>query len=707
MIRSLFNYFMAPYRDKDFLLQQKARNLLILTLATLILIPVVIFYAVVLTGNRTPELLIPSVFAFFFNLFSLIIFRKGYFPLFAHSIVIMLNALLWIIIFLDRSEPLARGDSIIYIYIILTFTPLIVLARRRIIFFYYAANIAIFLIFMFFSDFRNMVSESAFNDYVSDITVGMIFSYFISFQIFNIHKKAVTRANEAAAKNRETNIVLEKTVSMLTSIIESPPTIAIYSIDRHYNLTAFNNNFRNVVRRLYGIEAGINKNLLDLIGPEVFSRAREQIEKAMEGKQLTIIQEIRRNDMTRVYEFMLNPIIDSSRSVTGLTVFMMEITERKKSEEALLKASKIESLGIFAGGIAHDFNNLLMAIMGGISLAKYDLDSGSPGFSILTDAENASLRARELTQQLLTFSRGGDPVKKVASISELIRSTSKFVLHGSNVKCTYRIAEDLSNAYVDAGQIGQVIQNVVINARQAMPGGGELTIRAENCGAIPGESGEWPAGYIRISITDQGPGIPEETIGKIFDPFFTTKTDGNGLGLAVSHSIVEKHGGMIKAGPGSDGGTVIDIYLPATGEEVDDISPLKKAPASFKGLVLLMDDDEIVRETATNMLLRLGLDVRVAKEGCEALEIYGRHLNSAAPVDLVILDLTVPGGMSGIETIARLREMDPGVRALVSSGYSNDRIMANYSEYGFIDIITKPYRMKDIQEILRKYLGSS
>lgn len=707
MIRQLFNYFMAPYGDKDFLLQQKALNLLILTLATLILIPIVIIYSVVLSGNRTPELLIPSVFAFFFNLFSLVIFRKGHFYLFAHSIVAMLNVLLWIIVFLDRSEPLARGDSIIYIYILLTFTPLIVLTRRRMIFFYYAANIAVFLIFVFFSDFRTTVSASAFNDYVSDITVGMFFSYFISFQIFNIHKKAVSKANEEAEKNRETNIVLEKTVSMLSSIIESPPNIAIYSIDHHYNLTAFNNNFKNLSQRLYGTEAGINRNLRDLIGADVFSRAREHIEIAMEGKQLTIVQEIRRNDTVHFYEFMLNPIIDSSQSVMGLTVFMMEITERKKSEEALLKASKIESLGIFAGGIAHDFNNLLMAIMGGISLAKYDLDPGSPGFSILTDAENASLRARELTQQLLTFSRGGDPIKKVASISELIRSTSKFVLHGSNVKCIYRIAGDLRNAYVDAGQIGQVIQNVVINARQAMPGGGELMILAENSQEIPGESRERSDGYIRISVIDQGPGIPEDTIGKIFDPFFTTKTDGNGLGLAVSYSIVEKHGGRIKAGRGSTGGTSIDIYLPATGEEVDDISPNKRAPSTFKGLVLLMDDDDIVRETAMNMLLRLGLDVLVAKEGGETLEIYGRHMNSAAPVDLVILDLTVPGGMNGIETIERLRQMDPCVRALVSSGYSNDQIMANYSEYGFIDIITKPYRMKDIQEVLRKYLASS
>lgn len=706
-MREVFKYFMDSFSDKDFLLQQKARNLFIMALSILILIPIVVFYAVVIIGNRTPELLIPSVIAFFFTLFALLIFKRGYFSLFAHSIVIMLFIMLWVIIFLDKSEPLARGDSIIYIYILLTFTPLIVLIRQYIIFIYYGVNILIFFAFMFLSDFRMTVPPFSFNDFISDISVGMIFSAFISYQIFNIHRKALAKANVEAEKNRNTNIILEKTVSMLSSIIESPPNIAIFSVDLQYRITAFNSNFYELILQLFSIEVHIDKNLQDVIGLEYFSQAEEQFLKAKAGNQVTLIQEIRRQQNDYCYEMMLNPIIDREGAISGITVFMVEITERKKSEEALIKASKIESLGIFAGGIAHDFNNLLMAIMGSISLAKYDIDPKSPGYAILSEAENASWRAKDLTHQLLTFSRGGDPVKKVASISALLRSTSKFVLHGSNVKCNYQIADDLHNAFVDVGQIGQVIQNIVLNARQAMASGGELTIWAENSAGPRGISGGADEKFIHIAIEDQGDGISDECIDKIFDPFFTTKSDGNGLGLAVSYSIVKKHGGIMRADRSIRTGARIEIFLPATNQAIGDEAPAVKTTDTFRGRVLLMDDDNMVRETAANMLQRLGLDVLAAKDGAEALGIYKSHMKERNTIDLVILDLTIPGGMNGIETIARLRDMDPHVKAVVSSGYSNDPIMANFSAYGFIDVITKPYRMEDVQEVLQKILGQA
>ena len=395
------------------------------------------------------------------------------------------------------------------------------------------------------------------------------------------------------------------------------------------------------------------------------------------------------------------PILDQGGEILGMVLVFRDITEKTRMEEEFFKAQKLESVGLLAGGIAHDFNNILTAIMGNISLAMMDAKPDAKISRRLEETLKASLRAKDLTQQLLTFSKGGTPIKKIHSISDLIRSSTLFALTGSNVRCEFRIAPDLWPAEVDEGQIGQVIHNLVLNADQAMPEGGLIKVRAENLAVssthgLPLE----PGNYVKISIRDEGTGISREYLPKIFDPYFTTKHRGNGLGLAVVHSIVAKHGGLITVESELGSGTTFHIYLEASDREIaEERHPQRQLPTG-RGRILLMDDEEIVGEVVGEMLGQLGYRVVLARNGEQALERYRESLSSRELFDAVILDLTIPGGMGGKETVVRLREMDPDVRAVVSSGYSNDPIMGDFGKYGFSGVISKPYRLQELARVL-------
>ncbi len=376
---------------------------------------------------------------------------------------------------------------------------------------------------------------------------------------------------------------------------------------------------------------------------------------------------------------------------------------RFKAEEDLLRSSKIESLGIFAGGIAHDFNNLLTSIIGNISLATLDLDKESKTRDILKDAETASLHARDLTIQLLTFSRGGEPIRKTESIRSILDETAEFILRGSGISCRIEIPDEVKHSEIDRGQISQVIQNLLLNARQAMPSGGVISITASNVeirspNTIPLKPGE----YVRISISDHGEGIPHNYLRKIFDPYFTTRDEGSGLGLAVSYSIIKNHDGHIavKSEPGR--GTTFDIYIPASDRQISPPpGPVRlKDPSPLR--ILLMDDERMILEVGERMLTRLGHRVATATRGEDAISLYREAQSAGDPFDLVIMDLTIPGGMGGIDTIAVLKEINPGVKAVVSSGYSNNPVMANYETYGFSGVIVKPYRYDDMRLLLEE-----
>jgi PAS domain S-box-containing protein len=406
------------------------------------------------------------------------------------------------------------------------------------------------------------------------------------------------------------------------------------------------------------------------------------------------------------------PIFGKDNRIIGAVLVFRDITEKHKLEEDLLRIDKLESVGVLAGGIAHDFNNILSVILGNISLAKMYVQQDDEKLQKrFSDAELAILRAKDLTQQLLTFSRGGSPVKRTSAIQSVLKASCRFAVTGSNIQCEFDLPNDLLPVDIDAGQINQVINNLIINAQQAMPEGGTIHVKAENIvssekmakqGLIVNE-GE----FVRITIRDNGVGIPAENLGKIFDPYFTTKEQGSGLGLATSHSIIKKHGGYITVESTQGKETTFYIYLPASPRNDESRRSDGKSAFMGKGKILIMDDEDMIREITGELLQNLGYQVEFAENGSEAIDLYREAHDLGKPFDAVILDLTIPGGMGGKEAIKGLLEIDPKIKAIVSSGYSNDPIMAEFREYGFNGVIIKPYRLTELSQTLQDVIAGS
>jgi signal transduction histidine kinase/DNA-binding response OmpR family regulator len=402
-------------------------------------------------------------------------------------------------------------------------------------------------------------------------------------------------------------------------------------------------------------------------------------------------------------------ILAFQTSPGNVAVILQDVSERRKQEEEDLRTQKLESLGSLAGGIAHDFNNLLQGVFGYIEIAKMNYDNKDKMLAMLSQAEEALHQSANLTRQLLTFSKGGKPIRKLIDLRNVIENSTKFTLSGSWSDFRIDIAPDLWQVEADEGQIGQVIQNILLNAEQSMPTGGAILITAKN---IPASDRSAPPGpiqgnHVLIAIKDTGIGIPEQYIPKIFDPYFTTKEKGRGLGLATSYSIVQNHGGMIDVKSVLDKGTTLFIYLPAveTKQEIEETA-LIPPTSGRKGRILVMDDEKFIRETAKDAITALGHDVDLAENGEAAIEKYRAGIEVGKPFDVVILDLTIRGGMGGRETIQRLKKIDPSVRAIVSSGYSDDDVIANYKNYGFQERLVKPYKLAVLRDTLNALLSS-
>ncbi|MBE9528013.1 MAG: PAS domain S-box protein [Proteobacteria bacterium] len=383
-----------------------------------------------------------------------------------------------------------------------------------------------------------------------------------------------------------------------------------------------------------------------------------------------------------------------------------DVTERNRLETEVLKAQKLESVGVLAGGIAHDFNNILTGVLGNISMAKITVDPEGSVFKRLAEAEKATEQARGLTQHLLTFSKGGEPVKSVVALGPVVRSAALFALRGSNVRFDCSVAEDLWATEVDEGQIVQVINNLIINADQAMPEGGDISVICENIAVSEGSALQLSVGeYVAVTVEDHGCGIDSENRTKVFDPYFTTKKEGSGLGLAATYSIIKKHGGRIDMESTSGVGTTFRLYLKATKAPVTALSVEDPRPVPGTGRILVMDDEKGIRGLLTVMLEHLGYEVKTTKDGASAIESYRVALKNGKGYDAVIMDLTIPGGMGGREAIKRLLEIDPDVQAIVSSGYSNDPVMAQYARYGFSGVLAKPYMTGSLSKVLYGVIG--
>jgi len=415
-----------------------------------------------------------------------------------------------------------------------------------------------------------------------------------------------------------------------------------------------------------------------------------------------------RNATERMVAVSGTPIIDHNNRIIGVVLVFRDITEKKRMEEELIRAQKLESLGVLAGGLAHDFNNLLTAVLGNVSLAMMYCRPEDKIIARLKEAEKASLRARDLTQQLLTFSKGGAPVKKVTRIADTLKDSAWFAVRGSNVRCDLTVDHDLWLAEIDEGQISQVIHNLIINAYQSMPEGGVIRVSAanavlgpENDSSLPLSAGE----YVKISVTDEGHGIPQDFLSKIFDPYFTTKTKGSGLGLATCYSILRNHGGTITVESEVGIGSTFDVYLPASSQKVVEKKQNEGRIIPGTGTVLVMDDEQMLRDVVGELLNTLGYAVGFAADGVETIEAYWKAKEAGRPYDCIVMDLTIPGGMGGKEAIQRLREIDPHVKAIVSSGYSDDPVMADYRRHGFRGVVAKPYDAKELSEVLYRVIN--
>jgi len=441
------------------------------------------------------------------------------------------------------------------------------------------------------------------------------------------------------------------------------------------------------------------KEVFHIVNEFTRERCEDPVEKVLKtGKVVGLANNtvlISKDGTERILADSGAPIKDKEGNIIGVVLVFRDVTAQRKLESETARMERLESIGILAGGIAHDFNNLLMGMLGNISLLKTRIPPDNSEYRYLEDLERVVIQAKSLSQQLLTFSKGGKPIRKPLNMAELIHKTVRFALSGSDIRCEFYIQDGLWMVNGDENQLSQVISNIVINSRQAMPSGGRLIVKAENVSikdeSIPLKEGD----YVKITIQDTGMGIPKEYLNRVFDPYFTTKQKGSGLGLTVAYSIVKDHEGHITIDSELGKGTIVEIYLPAILEKKEE-----KALKAEGLNILVMDDEEIVLSVLEEMLKALGHKVKTARNGEEAIDLYKRER-----FDLVILDLTVPAGMGGKETMERLLEIDPNVKAIVSSGYSNDPIMSEYEKHGFKAVIAKPYGIEELKEAIDKALS--
>jgi PAS domain S-box-containing protein len=504
------------------------------------------------------------------------------------------------------------------------------------------------------------------------------------------------------SKRNVTEDALRLRESYLTAIIENQPGL-VWLKDKEGRFLAVNHAFARSCGKQSPDEL-IGKTDLDIWPRELAEMYRNDDESVIaSGSPVNVEEIINDNGERRWFETFKTPVKNSSGEIIGTSGYAHDITTLKLEEEALSNVQKLESLGILAGGIAHDFNNLLGGIFGFIDLAA--MITNEPDVAeLLNDSLLTIDRARGLTQQLLTFAKGGTPVKKIESLVSLLQETAKFALSGSQIKCEFYIAPNLWLCKCDRNQIGQVVDNILINAHQAMPNGGTVIIGAENV-IIEGmqDKPTLKAGkYVKVSIRDQGVGIPKEIITRIFDPFFTTKKKGHGLGLSTCYSIIHRHEGFIEAESEIGTGTTVRFFIPATSETVQEERNVESTISEKCGTVIFMDDEESIRKAVSHMLKTIGYAVIVTQNGLEAIERLKAEIHNGRQVTAVILDLTVPGGMGGLETVVIIRELCPDLPVFVSSGYADSPVMAKPKEYGFTDSICKPFRIVDMSTMLQR-----
>ena len=512
----------------------------------------------------------------------------------------------------------------------------------------------------------------------------------------NVRLSVAERRIRALAERNQARTELQEAVGKMTDILEKTSD-GFFAVDRDWKFTFVNRQAEKL----------LDRHREDLIGkdfwvelPEFTRDAFEKNYRRAMSEQVAIEFEASDPSGKVWFELLAYP------SGGGVSVFLRDVTDRKRVEEERLTTDKLESLGTLAGGIAHDLNNLLTVISGNIGLAQIEAP-GSPAnlLSFLSRAGEAAQHAAQLSNQLLTFSKGGTPLKRVVSISDLVTQAAEFALHGSNLRSDLDIQAGLWRSAVDPAQIEQVINALVINAREAMPRGGIVRVSARNL-EIDANSGLLirPGRYVKVQVADNGGGIENRLVTKIFDPYFTTKSTGTGLGLSISYSVVKKHGGLLHLEHTSADGSTFTFYLPATDSEPPVPEPtLENEIFSFNHQrVLVMDDEAAIRDLTSELLGTLGYKVTTVPDGAEALKKYELAMRTGETFQAVILDATIRGGMGGVATMERLRDLDPNVTAIICSGYSDDAALAEFLTYGFRAALPKPFTRHELANVLQR-----
>ncbi|MBN2039012.1 MAG: PAS domain S-box protein [Spirochaetes bacterium] len=491
----------------------------------------------------------------------------------------------------------------------------------------------------------------------------------------------------------------EEQIYLLSKISDSAP-VSIFIHDNEGNILYANEN----TYKTYGYNKNEFRNITlhDLLGPAGINSAPLRRQKLIKEGEASFEIDMRKKNGT-VIPMRTNARRIKWRETDVILSVNVDLSEQKLTEEYISRSQKLDSLGVLAGGIAHDFNNLLSILFGYLNLALAT-STENEVIDYLQKAVTGFNRTKNLTKQLLTFSKGGTPVRKTSSISVFLKNTANFALSGSNIKTHFNIQKDLWLCEYDESQMGQLIDNLVINAKQAMPSGGTLSIEAVNTKVKLDEHPSLKSGkYIKISITDSGTGIPEHIIPRIFDPFFTTKQKGNGLGLATVYSIIKKHDGdiFVESVPGR--GTTFSIFIPAAASKYDVHQKSEVQEHKGNGNILIMDDEPGIRHITSRMLKKMGYNTSLASNGNEALDIYNKALKENNPFDFVFLDLTVAGGSGGEETLQKLKKADQKLISFAMSGYSDDPVMSNPEKYGFNDKLSKPFMKQDLAVLLNRY----
>ncbi len=495
--------------------------------------------------------------------------------------------------------------------------------------------------------------------------------------------------------SKQTEMALKESEDKLRTVIESSPTIT-FVLDK----TGVFELSEGKELKALGLKPG---EVVGLSAFEVYKDYPDTI-NSIKGALSGETRESELNVDGVVFDVQYSPLKNEKGEIEKVIGVASNITERKKTQEELQKIQKLESLGVLAGGIAHDFNNLLGGIFGYIDLA-HDIAKDDEVLGFLIKTLNTIDRARNLTRQLLTFSKGGAPVRKIGKLSPLVKETALFALSGSSVSCDFEISQELWSSNFDSNQIAQVIDNLMINAQQAMPGGGTIELVAANISIKEGEHPTLSAGdYVQISIKDCGIGIPGEALTSIFDPFYTTKDKGHGLGLSTCYSIVKRHDGCIDVESEPGKGTTFHLYLPASEESV--LSGEKKSAVKHKGsgTVLIMDDEEVMREVIGDILESLGYSAVYKTNGKDTIDFLSAEIKADRKITAMVLDLTIPGGMGGKEAITEIRKLDAKLPVFVASGYAEDPVMAHPSDHGFTASISKPFRKAELVELFYEYM---